>query len=150
MKKIMIILLLLFIVCGCKKKEVNLDKEYTIETSELSNCTQEIYDYLEIDGQKVFLSCLDEVYLKDNENKITLSDYLNQDGYSIDIFASELSYKLVEEESISDEVRIFRDNGPINYSNNGLTLIMCNTINGNRDVYIGNDSLEYSEELCVE
>ena len=82
MKKIMIILLLLFIVCGCKKKEVNLDKEYTIETSELSNCTQEIYDYLEIDGQKVFLSCLDEVYLKDNENKITLSDYLNQDGYS--------------------------------------------------------------------
>ena len=35
-----------------------------------------------------------------------------------------------------------------NYTNNGLTLIKCNTLDGNRDIYIGPKDMEYQESFC--
>lgn len=41
-----------------------------------------------------------------------------------------------------------KDGGTKIYKNNDITLIKCNTIDGNKDIYIGDDTLGYKQEYC--
>lgn len=50
--------------------------------------------------------------------------------------------------SVLNLVSTLRDGGTKIYKNDDITLIKCNTTNGNKDVYIGDETLEYKQDYC--
>lgn len=57
----------------------------------------------------------------------------------------------------TDKVDVYKDGGSILYrsklnhysdNNHQYTILLCNTIDGNRDIYIGNKDMEYEDNFC--
>ena len=55
-------------------------------------------------------------------------------------------FRSLEAELNDGGTKIYEDAD--NYTDNGLTLIKCNTLDGNRDIYIGPKDMEYQESFC--
>ncbi len=81
--------------------------------------------------------CLDEIKLDD----ATLKDYFSKTYQTFDDSINNLtnSMKLVD---------TYKDGGTKLYKNDSIALIKCNTIDGNKDIYIGDINLEYEESFC--
>jgi len=98
-----------------------------------SNCNYEFKEYLTLQDKKIFTICMDEVYLKENAKKITLKDYL-KDNNDIEDFINKLEHYTT-----------LNDGGTKIYKNDDITLIKCNTLDGNKDIYIGSNNLDTTE-----
>ena len=62
-------------------------------------------------------------------------------------FITELISNLELETELDDGgTKIYKDK--TDYTNAGLTLIKCNTLDGNKDIYIGPKDMEYQESFC--
>lgn len=94
-----------------------------------------------------------------NYSKIPKDYYEYKDG--IVHFTSADTYNLIEKFENSDvnEVikdltsnmkidRVLKDGGTTIYKNNKLTIIKCKTLDGNKDIYIGNNKLKYQDDFC--
>ena len=40
------------------------------------------------------------------------------------------------------------DGGSVEYKNDSITIIKCNTLDNNNDIYIGDNTLEMTNEYC--
>lgn len=146
MKKIILFTCIIILLTGCSKKESQEPPkeekpkiDYRIDTIERENCENEVKEYYSKDDQTVYLVCLDEVTLL--ENNMTLKETLER-GKKIDEFASDLSSLLTIHASLLDGgTSIYRDTGGTIYTKNGLTLIKCNKTDGRKDIYIGTNEL---------
>lgn len=49
---------------------------------------------------------------------------------------------------IIDEEAILNDGGSQMYLNDNINILMCNTLEGNRDIYIGNGFMKYESGFC--
>ncbi len=88
---------------------------------------------------------IDEVYVYDNNSKekVGLKDFLTKTYQNFDIGISEITSGL-------EQVSILKDGGTIIYKSKGqdITLIKCNTIDDNKDIYIGDYSMEFEQTYC--
>lgn len=94
------------------------------------------------DGERnIYLVGLRAVDLKNGNKSITLKDYLKDKD--IDIIFNNILYSL-------NKIGSLWDGGTSIYRNkkNDLTIIMCNTIDGNRDIYIGTGKMEKENSFC--
>lgn len=149
LKKILCCLLFIIVISGCSSEKILLDKDYFIETVEKNNCRNTVVEYYEKENQKIYLFCLEKINLYDNNSKIGLKNYIKQNQLSINEITKELTSKLKHEETLWDGgTQIYRDNGDVKYSNNGLTIIKCNTVDNNQDVYIGPSNMEKQIDFC--
>jgi nickel-dependent lactate racemase len=55
--------------------------------------------------------------------------------------------KLIDSEFFKDAL-IYKDGGSRQYSNSEISILMCNTVSGNRDVYIGVSDMGYDTTFC--
>ncbi len=143
MKKLILIIGLLFLLTGCK---VSLKDDYKVEITNNKSCNNEIKEYYSTNDQKIYTVCINKIILKDDKHKISLSKYLKQNDVNLNNTMHELIDKIVGETSIVDgSATIYLDGGTTKYTNNGYSIITCNTSDGNKDIYIATDKLQMKD-----
>ena len=140
-------LLLIFVLADYLYKKntskYKIKEEYKISIIEKKNCINEVIEYYSDNNQSIYFVCLEEVNLIDDINKVTLGDYIVENNKPIGKIVDELISKLVFDASLWDGgTQVYRDGSTVKYTDNGITVIKCNTIEGNNDLYIGDNDMD--------
>lgn len=125
-----------------KHEKDMFNKDFKLNIIEEKNCNHKLNEYYKNEGKKVYTACLNEIYVEKNSgSKMTLKYYLENVNQSFDRSINEL---------ISDAKvdSVLKDGGTIIYKKDIYTIIKCNTIDGNRDIYIGNKNFKYEQGYC--
>lgn len=104
----------------------------------------EFNEYLNDYNIKVYLEeNVNDLYVTDAGQKMTFKDYANGLNQTLDRSIKDLTNKL-------EKTAALDDGGTTIYKNKdkNITIIACNTLDGNRDVYIGDYQLYYKENMC--
>ena len=101
--------------------------------------------YLERDTRTIYLAGnVEEVYYTDSETRMSLKDYISKSYQTIDDSIKHLT-------DIMDYVDTLKDGGTTIYKSNAydVTIIKCNTIAGNKDIFIGDYSMSFdNDSMC--
>ncbi len=97
--------------------------------------------YKKDDEQTIYLAGVDEIYLIDSNNKLSLKEFINKEKISSNYALTYLETKINFIKSYDDGgTGIYVDEGTSSkkggYSNIGFKIIQCNTISENYDTYI--------------
>lgn len=156
MRKNIILLTFIVIICccatACTEEKIELDEsDFRIETKEVLNCSEENYiKYYEGNNQTIYLSCISEINLIDNNQNISLKKYLSKDIETMDEVLKKITNKLSAVAYAYDGgTVVYQDLQEHTITNHGLTVVQCNTIDGNKDVYIGLSQMNY-ENVCAQ
>lgn len=108
-----------------------------IKITKTKECDNQVIEYYQFEEQKVYLVCLDEITIDD----ATLKDYFSKTYQTFNDSINSLinNMKLID---------TYKDGGTKLYKNDTISIIKCNTIDGNKDIYIGDINLEYQENYC--
>lgn len=141
-----LIIVSLFLIVGCQKnntmKQTNIILDgYNLIMSKINNCNDKVKEYYEYDNRKVYLVCLDEVNLKKDNNSLTLKHYLKNNEQDFEKNINKIINYLDEDSVLWDEDTTI-------YKSSDITIIKCKTIEGNKDIYIGDANLEKKENYC--
>lgn len=140
MKKILLILSLLFLLTGC---DIKLSDDYSVDITNSNSCNKKLNKYYTDDKQSIYLGCIDNIYLKDNKHDVELSKYLKQKEANLNDTVNNIIDKVLGDVSLGNGSLIsYRDGGTMIYSKNNYTIITCNTKKGNNDIYILTDEFE--------
>ena len=104
----------------------------------------EFNEYLNDYNIKVYLEeNVNDLYVTDAGQKMTFKDYANGLNQTLDRSIKDLTNKL-------EKTAALDDGGTTIYKNKdkNITIIACNTLDGNRDDYIGDYQLYYKENMC--
>lgn len=124
------IIILVMSICSLIVFEIN-DHKTRIETK-TSGEECEVKLYYEDNKQKVYSYCLDSIKFKGKELNKLLSD-----GMKIEELIDTL-------EKDGD----YWDGGSKMYRGKNISVLKCDTIDGNRDIYIGNSEMKYENSFC--
>ena len=101
--------------------------------------------YLERDTRTIYLAGnVEEVYYTDSETRMSLKDYISKSYHTLDDSIKHLT-------DIMDYVDTLKDGGTTIYKSNAydVTIIKCNTIAGNKDIFIGDYSMSFdNDSMC--
>ena len=100
--------------------------------------------YLKLDNRTIYLAeNVSELFIVENKNQTSLKKYI--------INSTEVVDKLIENiTNILNKQSILKDGGTIIFKNKdkNITLIKCNTIDNNKDIYIGDFNLNFKSSMC--
>ena len=104
----------------------------------------EFNEYLNDDNIKVYLEeNVNDLYVTFLGKNMTFKDYANGLNQTLDRSIKDLTNKLEKTAALeAGGTTIYKD------EDKNITIIACNTLNGNRDVYIGEYQLYYKENMC--
>lgn len=150
MKKILFIIITILLLSGCNESnlpedkiiENNSKKDFNLYLTPKVDCNNQVTEYLTIENRKVYFVCIDEIYLKRDDTKdMTLKYHLQNVNQGFDASIEQI---------VSDikDIEYLKDGGTKIYKHNEYTIIVCNTIAGDKDVYFGNSSFDYQQEYC--
>lgn len=126
-----------------KNESYTSSDNYDSITTTKSDCEYKPKLYYQYDNRKIYTYCLNKVELIIDNKTIELKDYLKNNTLD------SLINKLEKISSLYDGgTNIYNDGGTKRITNNGITLIKCNTIDGNKDIYIGNKDMQYKYNFC--
>ena len=108
-----------------------------IKITKTKDCNNQVIEYYQYEEQKVYLVCLDEITI----DGATFKDYFSK---TYQTFNDSIN-SLINDMELVDT---YKDGGTKLYKNDSIALIKCNTIDGNKDIYIGDTNLEYQESFC--
>lgn len=133
MKKAILLTLLILCLSGCQKENKKLLVDgYEIFPVGSTECSNKNSYYIG-DERTIYLACYEDINLTKENEKTSLSEYLNQN--SVDTFISKL-----DKETKSTTLK---DGGTKIYESDELTIIVCNKMLDNnkisKDIYIGKD-----------
>lgn len=101
--------------------------------------------YLERDNRTIYLAGnIEEVYYTDSETRMSLKDYISKSYQTLDDSVKHLT-------DIMDYIDTLKDGGTTIYKSNAydITIIKCNTIAGNKDIFIGDYSISFdNDSMC--
>ena len=141
MKKIILLCTLLLLLSGCNGKNIEDNSNYedsNMPLTKTKNCTNEVKEYYTYQERTIYFVCIDEIYL---QKDITLKYHLQNTYQTFDD-----SIKAIVS-NISD-VDYLKDGETKIYNHSKYTIIICNTLDGNKDIYFGDTNLEYQQEYC--
>lgn len=127
MKKAFLLMGVIFLLTGCKN---NIE---VIGKNNLECHHPELL--ITKNGKNIYTYCFENAKVKENNKEIDLKDYIEDDD-AINKIINTLNLE-----------QILMDGGTKIYKGN-ITLIECNTTEGNKDIYIGNKDLEYKQNFC--
>ncbi|MBQ3020695.1 MAG: hypothetical protein IJD92_00545 [Bacilli bacterium] len=132
-----------FNISYIKYPKETYNKNYKLNIVEEDNCNLKLNEYYKYEDRTVYTVCLNEIYLerKNSDGIITLKYHLENVNQTFDRSINELVT-----DAIIDSV--LRDGGTTIYKKDNYTVIVCNTIDGNKDIYIGNKDLKYEQGYC--
>jgi hypothetical protein len=124
----------------------NIGYPYTIKIKEKAGCSgeRELY-YTDKSNRKYYLSCLDSIVLNFNDKQISLKEALESNKVSVGGIISHLASEGGYWDGGSTT---YRDDGTTGFSDNGFSILKCNTVDGNRDYYIGNKDMTKGTDFC--
>lgn len=122
----------------------NSQMDFHITKSENQNNIK-FKDYYNETNGKVYMSGnIEEFYItNENENDETLENYISNTFQTFD----DSIKSITEQMTISSTLK---DGGTTTYKSKekDISIIVCNTIDGNKDVYIGNYNMVYEQNMC--
>lgn len=124
-------LILIISLSGCEKEMANVNYKVVDE------CSNKPELLLNDNGINIYTYCLNEMSVYIGDNEVNLDEYIVNNDNWLDNIISKL-----------DNVDMLYDGGTKIYKGNNITVIKCNTLDGNRDVYIGNEDLEFKQNFC--
>ena len=129
-------------------KYIKMEKEDEVADIKLNvvepqNCNLKLNEYYKNNDRVIYTSCFDEIYVirKNSDAVMTLKYYLENVNQTFDDSIN----KLVSDMEV---VSILKDGGTKVYKKDNYTIIVCNTIAENKDVYIGNKDFKYEKGYC--
>lgn len=102
--------------------------------------------YLEIDNRTIYLAGnLEEVfYSTDSNTKITLKDHITKVYQTIDDSIKDLTDSMTLTDTLKDGATTIHKSEKYD-----ITIIKCNTLDGNKDIFIGDYSMNFnSDSMC--
>lgn len=92
----------------------------------------------------IYYSCINELFVSFNPNMSSTPTLkmLSLWGNDIDKTINDIINKM----NIKEQ---YRDGGSIMYEKDNLRILKCNTNDGNKDIYIGYNNLEYKDGYCM-
>lgn len=101
-------------------------------------------EYLKLDNRTIYLAeNVNELFIVENKNQTSLKKYI--------INSTEVVDKSIESiTNLLNKQSILKDGGTVIFKNKdkNITLIKCNTIDGNKDIYIGDYNLNFKSNMC--
>lgn len=142
MKKIyllMILSILLFVGCNSEPKKLEVVKKEQADTNKYNN-------YYERDERIIYISSsLEEIYYN-TDTKMTLKDYISKSYQTMDDSIKSITDLLALDVTLKDGgTEIYRS------EEYDMTLIKCNRLKvegTNKDIFIGDYSLQFDEDMC--
>ena len=148
MKKYLIIIITLLLVTGCSNSKNNISDKFNIETNGVKVCSENNPSkYYSANGQTVYLNCISDIYLTDGNSKIELKKYLSNNKNLNEAMDKVVSRLKVDEVLYDGGTTIYIDDESNSITNNGITIVRCNTLEGNKDIYIGPKD-NYLDDYC--
>lgn len=138
MKKLLYLFGVLVLAVGCSKEEVD-DGAILSVYKDGEAVVQEFNKYLEMEGQDIYMETnLKDVYYNSNGKKYTLKEFIENDG------------EISEITSLLGEGISYDDGGSMLYSSDeyDLSVLMCGTLSGNKDIYVGDYTMYYGDDMC--
>ena len=130
MKEAIVRLLIIAIVLGitgCSSKN-----DFNIEYKNQNECNEPKL-LLSKDGRNIYTYCLENITIEMKDRKAELKSYIEDNSNAIN--------KIIDTLKLEDTLM---DGGTQIY----ITLIKCNTVDGNKDIYIGNDNMKFKQNFC--
>lgn len=142
---IIVIVLIGILLFVSKRVRMNVLSIRTIETK---NCNKNPKLYFEGDVN-IYTYCLDDIYISTLEKEWELKEYLKNTDKKSSETMENIIEKLDKEATFWDGgTSLYKDGGLKKYSNNGLSILKCNTVDKNKDIYIGISKMGYEEGFC--
>ena len=101
-------------------------------------------DYYIADNRTIYLAGnIEEFYVKEEDKDITLKTYLSTTFQTLDDGIKHITDKLELKDTLNDGgTKIYKS------KDKDITMIVCNTIKNDRNILIGDYSMEYTEGDC--
>lgn len=128
MKKIFMLCGILILLSGC-------ERNYSISFQNQNDCNKPQL-LLTKNEKNIYTYCLEKLKVKINKKEIELKNYIEDNDGAID--------KIIKTLELED---ILDDGGTQIYKGD-ITLIKCNTLDGNKDIYIGSKDLKFKQNFC--
>ncbi len=143
---ITLLIVFLVLITGCEKepKENNIYDNLIINKltlTKIDKCKNKLEKYYEKDGRTIYVVCLSDVKINVYEDTYDLKDYLDNTNDTFEQAIHKLAKVHVNETQ-------YDDGGTILYYNNKTALLRCNTLDNNKDIYIGDNTLTYENDYC--
>lgn len=103
---------------------------------EKSSCSK--LEKIEFDKYNLYLDCIDVTYETKNHYQISLSEAFK----TKEITRKDIKEKLSKKETIPSAATIYTN------TEENITFILCQTSEGNKDIYVGNKTMQYNENFC--
>lgn len=99
--------------------------------------------YYEYSGRVIYFKPYIEEFYIYNNNKITLSDYVSKTFQTLDDSIKKITGQM-------DSDATYRDGGTKLYKSKirDISIVVCNKITGNKDIYVGDYSMNYESDMC--
>lgn len=130
-KKIILVSLLLFGLTGCQEKITEVNSNYA------DNCEHKAQLLMDQKDRKIYTYCLDDVTIKINNKQEDLKSFIKKDEKAIE--------KIIDTLELKEN---YSDGGTQLYKGKNITLVKCHTLDGNRDIYIGNQNMKFKQNFC--
>ena len=108
-----------------------------ISSNTNNECNHKASLLIEKDNRKIYTYCLNDITIKLNNQEKKLKTFIEENNDAIDSIIDTLELE-----------RTLMDGGTKVYKGESLTLVQCNKLDGNRDVYIGDQNMEFKENFC--
>ncbi len=149
--KVLIILGLFIIVVGTvfffkknDKKESNASS-LDLNIKETIDCTKDRNFYFDLKGSNYYLVCLDEVEIKVGKKSYSLKEALLNSKITIEEITNDLKETI---DYNSGQATMYRD-ATLDLNNFvNISILKCDTEDGNKDYYIGNREMAYNNNYC--
>ena len=129
---------------ACPVKEINTEEfDFYLSRYEGDVHLIRFNDYFTFENRKIYLAGnINQFYVVDGSTMI-LKEFISNYNRSLDDSIKMITDKL-------DKVGTYKDGGTTVYKSKDkdITLISCKKIDGNNNIFIGDYSLEYTDDLC--
>lgn len=100
--------------------------------------------YLTKENRTIYLeNNIKELYIFDHQRRWTFKYYVTNANQSLERSLKSVTNLLEKEANLKDGgTAIYKD------KDKNMTIIACNTLNGNKDVYIGDYQLSFKDNMC--
>ncbi len=110
-------------------------KDFQIEYQNQNECNKPEL-LMSKEERNIYTYCLENTTIKINDENIELKNYIEDNNDAINQIISTLK---LEDTLMDGGTQIYKGD---------ITLIQCNTLDGNQDVYIGNKDMEFKQNFC--
>lgn len=101
-------------------------------------------EYLKLDNETIYLAeNVSELFIVENKNQTSLRKYIINTNESVNKSIKSIT-------NLLNTQSILKDGGTIIFKNKdkNITLIKCNTIDDNKNIYIGDYNLSFKSSMC--